>query len=64
MEILNDTDYTNSELEEMQWTVVQTITADSSALIITVSQNEDGTIARSIYSYGDNTDAIEYYEIA
>lgn len=64
MEILNDTEYTNEELEQMHWTLVQTIAADSSILIITVYENEDGTIGRSVYSYGDGTDAIEYYELA
>lgn len=64
IEVLNDTDYANKELEEMKWTLVQTITADTSALIITTYENEDGTIAKSVYSYGDNIDAIEYYEIA
>ena len=62
--ILNDTDYTRKELEQMQWTLVQTIAADTSILIIKVYENESGTIGKSIYFYGDDTDAIEYYEIA
>lgn len=64
IEIINDTDFTNEELEEMEWNEVETLTSKYSTLTITVYENNDSTLCKEIWNYGSRVDAIEYYELA
>jgi hypothetical protein len=64
IEIINDTDFTNEELEAMEWECGQTQTCNFSTLIILSFYNHIHKIAKDVYVYGDNTTTIEYYEYA
>lgn len=63
IEIINDTEnFTNEELEAMEWEYGESITCDFSILVIHCYYNHTHKLAKDVYEYGDNTTTIEYYE--
>ena len=63
IEIINDTEnFTNEELEAMEWTYGETQTCDFSILVIRSYYNHIHKIAKDVYEHGDKIVSIAYYE--